>query len=279
MGISVEAMQAALDESISALLTAAALFIPRLLNALLILAVGWLLGRITAALVNRLLIRFNFNHLVGRSGLEMGLTQAGIKAEPAYIFSRLIFWLLFLSFILAAVDALGLSTAAEAIRQLLSYIPNLIGAILIIIGGGILARFLGQTTQALAAGAGLEFYRPLGSAVRYFLLILTFIIAVGQLGFDVTFLGDGLINLLMVIVAALGLAFAFGGRDVVRNILAGFYVKEIYQLGQRVQIQTYEGTLEAIGTLKTTIATTSGLVTLPNSLLINEVVTNRDLKE
>ena len=59
-------------------------------------------------------------------------------------------------------------------------------------------------------------------------------------------------------------------------MLAGIYAKEIYELGQVVRFQIYEGTLEAIGTFKATIATTEEMVTVPNSLLINEVVTSRN---
>jgi small-conductance mechanosensitive channel len=112
----------------------------------------------------------------------------------------------------------------------------------------------------------------LGQAVRYFAYALTFVLAVGQLGFKVEFLGDAVVNLLIVLIAALGLTFALSGRGIVRNLLAGFYSREIYALGQVIQVEGYRGTLEAIDTLKATLSTEEGLVTVPNCLLIDQVV-------
>jgi len=279
MGIDLQTIQSAISEALTSLLTTVTLFVPRLLNALILLLLGWLLARLASALVERLLSRLRFDHLLERAGLDQALVRADVHIQPSAVLARLVYWLLLLAFLLAAVDALGLQTAAEAIRELIAYIPNLIGAILVIIGGGLLARFFGQAAQTLAAGADLEFDRGLGSAVRYFLLALTFVLAAGQLGLDVSFLGGALANIIIVVIAALGLAFALGGRDLVRNMLAGIYAKEIYELGQVVRLQVYEGTLEAIGTFKATIASTEEMVTVPNSLLINEVVTSRNNKE
>jgi small-conductance mechanosensitive channel len=233
------------------------------------------LGRLGATLTRRLLTKLGFDRLLQRGGLDHLLLRAGVTVQPSDVLASLVYWLLLLTFLLAAVDALGLQTAAQAIRQLLGYIPNLIGAVLVIIGGGLLARFLGQVTQTLAAGAGLDFHQGLGTAARYFLLILTFILAAGQLGLDVSFLGGALANIVVVVIAALGLTFALGGRDLVKNLLAGLYVKEIYRLGQQIRLETYQGTLESIDTFKATIVTEDEVVTVPNSLLIDEVVASR----
>jgi small-conductance mechanosensitive channel len=270
-----QTIQAAINEALTSLLTIATLSLPRLLNALILLLLGWLLGRLGATLMRRLLTKLGFDRLLQRGGLDHLLLRTGVTVQPSDVLARLVYWLLLLTFLLAAVDALGLQTAAQAIRQLLGYIPNLIGAVLVIIGGGLLARFLGQVTQTLAAGAGLDFHQGLGTAARYFLLILTFILAAGQLGLDVSFLGGALANIVVVVIAALGLTFALGGRDLVKNLLAGLYVKEIYQLGQQIRLETYQGTLESIDTFKATIVTEDEVVTVPNSLLIEEVVASR----
>jgi hypothetical protein len=58
-----------------------------------------------------------------------------------------------------------------------------------------------------------------------------------------------------------------------RNLLAGFYAKELFEIGQRVNMDGYEGTLEAIGPLKAVIAVPEGRVTVPNSALMEERVT------
>jgi hypothetical protein len=65
---------------------------------------------------------------------------------------------------------------------------------------------------------------------------------------------------------------------VVSTVLAGFYSREIYVLGQVIQVGAYHGTLEAIDTLKATLSTEEGQITVPNSLLIEEVVVGNQRK-
>ena len=278
MGFSLEMLQVAIVQALTGLLTTVTLYLPRLVNAAILLLLGWVLGRLAAALLGRLLTRLNFDKLLEQSGLNQPLAQAGVELKPSRVLARLVYWLLLLTFLLAAVDALGLQTAAQAVRELLGYIPNLIGAVLVIIGGGLLARFLGQTAQTMAARANLDFHCALAQATRYFFLAITFALAAGQLGLNVSFLGGALANIIIVIVAAAGLAFALGGRDLLKNMLAGIYAKEIFELGQDIQVQTYRGTLESVGPLKAMIATDQGDVTVPNSLLIDEIVVSRPLQ-
>ena len=274
MDINIQALQDALNEALTSLLTAVTLYLPRVLNALILLLLGWFLARLFANLTRRLLMRLRFDQWLERGGLNQVLVRAEVYIQPTDVVTRLVYWLVLLAFILAAVDALGLQAVAGAIRELLGYIPNLIVAVLVIIGGGLLARFLGQATQTIAVGANLEFHKGLGTAVRYFVLAVTLVLAAGLLGLDVSFLGGALANIITVIIATLGLAFALGGRDLIRNMLAGIYAKEIYELGQPVRLQTYQGTLESIGTFKAMIAARDEVITVPNSLLINEVVTS-----
>jgi len=276
VGINLQTIQDALNEAFTNLITSVTLFLPRLLNAVILLFIGWLLARLVSTLVSRLLTRLKFDQLLDRGGLDQILERAEVHIRPVDVLARLSYWLILLAFVLAAVDALGLQAAAGAIRELLAYIPNLIGAVLVIVGGGLLARFLGQATQTLAVGANLDFHKGLGAIVRYFILALTFILAASLLGLDVSFLGGALANIVIVIVAAAGLTFALGGRDLVKNILSGIYAKEIYNLGDAVSFQNHEGTLESIGTFKTTITTPDNIITVPNSLLINEVVISRN---
>jgi len=249
-----------------------ALFFPRVLSALGLLLMGWLVGRLAAGILRRLAKRVGFERRLAGTGLPQAFEQAGLKVEISDVLVRLVFWLILLAFGLPAADALGLQAAADGLRTLIGYIPSLIGAILVFVGGIVLARLVGQATQAFAAGVGPGMARGLGQAVRYFLFTVTFVLAAGQLGFRVEFLGDAVVNLLTVSVAVLGLTFALSGRGIVRNLLAGFYAREIYVLGQAIQVEGYHGTLEAVDTLKATISTDEGQVTVPNCLLIEQVV-------
>lgn len=251
-------------------------FLPNLVGALIVLLIGWLLAWLAQRVARRLLTRLGFDRLSERAGVTDALARAGITKSPSRLVGRVIYWLLFLTFLMVAVESLGLTTAATALRALVAYLPRVVGAAIVLVGGALLGQFLGKGIQALAAGSGVEFHAALGRAVQYIVLAMAAILAVDQLGLNTTLLNNVLGNLLTVAGAALALAFALGSREAVRNLLAGFYAKDLFEIGQTVEVDGYKGTLEAIGPLKAAITTEEGNVTVPNSVLMDRCVTTTD---
>jgi small-conductance mechanosensitive channel len=76
-----------------------------------------------------------------------------------------------------------------------------------------------------------------------------------------------LTNLVTLMVGGLALAFGLGGRDVARNVLAGFYAREQFATGDTLLIDGEEGTLEGIGTLNTEIHVDEVRLIVPNTRL------------
>ena len=74
-------------------------------------------------------------------------------------------------------------------------------------------------------------------------------------------------------VLTLALAFGIGSRELARNIMAGFHAKEAFAVGDRLQVRGHTGTLVSVGTVKASLETENGLVSLPNTVLIDEEVT------
>jgi small-conductance mechanosensitive channel len=158
------------------------------------------------------------------------------------------------------------------LQGLIGFLPHLLAAALVLIVGSFLAQFLGRVSQATAAGMGIEFHQSLGQLVQVLLLVVTVILAVDQLGFNLTLLTETLTNLLTVVVAGLVLTFALGARGVAGNILAGYYAREQFSLGERVVIDDQEGTLEAIGPLNVEVAVGEDRIFIPNARMIESQV-------
>ncbi|MOA17344.1 Mechanosensitive ion channel [compost metagenome] len=75
---------------------------------------------------------------------------------------------------------------------------------------------------------------------------------------------------------ALALALGLGSREVVGQIIAGIYLRELYEVGQQIRVGEVEGVIEEIGTVKTILLTDDGeLVTLCNRLLLSRRVSSR----
>lgn len=75
-----------------------------------------------------------------------------------------------------------------------------------------------------------------------------------------------------IVIAGLVLAFAWGGREVARNVLAGHYVRENYRMGDHLAVDGYAGRVEEVGTLSSRLATEDGSVMVPNSRLVETSV-------
>jgi len=250
-----------------------AAFLPHLVGVLLVLLIGWLLAWLAQRVTRRVLARLGLDHLAERAGIADALTRAGVTMPASHLVGRIIYWLLLLTSLMIVVESLGLTAAAMALRALVAYLPHVLGAAIVLVGGALLGQFLGKGAQALAAGSGVEFHAALGRAVQYIVLVMAAILAVDQLGLNTTLLNDVLGNLLTVAGAGLALAFALGSREAVCNLLAGFYAKDLFEIGQTIKVDGHKGTLEAIGPLKAVLTTAEGSITVPNSTLMDKCVT------
>ncbi len=248
-------------------------WLPALLGALLWLIVGWLVARAAQFILASLLRRLGFDRISDRAGATQFLRNAGVDSTSSELLARVVYWIVLLIFLLAAADSLGLDGIVETLGALVGYLPSVLAAALILLLGSLLSRVAGDTVGALAIQAGVAGGQTLGQVVRYVLLIFVLILAIGQLGIETTLLTNVTTVIITATAFALALAFGIGSRDLARNIMAGMHAKEAFEPGQRIHIRSHSGDLVAIGTVKSTIQTEKGLVSLPNAALTEEEVT------
>ncbi len=265
-----------LRSAITQMFVGAVNYFPRLLTALLILLLGWVIGRVIATLVRRLAERVGLESILQRTGVSAGLEKAQIKQSGSELLARLIFWIIFLNFLLIGLESLGLQAAVIPLRELIAFLPRLLAAMVTLTAGMLLAQFLGKAAQATMEGVGIEFHEEVGQGVNLLLIVMVVVVVLEQLGIDATILITILTNTLTVVVAGLALAFGLGGREVARNVLAGYYIREQFQLGDRVMIDDEEGTLESIGTLNAEVQTKDGRLIVPNTRLTETAVKIKD---
>lgn len=248
-------------------------WLPNLLGALVLLLVGWLAARFVQFIVGGLLRRLRLDALTERVGIARLLSNAGLEPSASFLLARLAYWLILFVFVLAAAETLGLIGVAEMLNQLVIYLPNVLAAALILLLGSLIAQVIGDALGKMAAQAGVAAGTTLGQVIRYTLLVFAIILALNQLGIETGLLTIAASTLLIATALALALAFGFGSRDLARNIMAGFHARESFAKGQELSVRGHSGQLVNIGTVKSEIKTGKGLVSLPNSVLMEEEVT------
>jgi hypothetical protein len=251
-------------------------YVPRLVTAIIILLAGWLLAKFVATVVQRVGEKVRLEELLERTGIKAGLDKAQIATSGTELLGKLLYWIIFLNFILIALESLGLNAAVEPLRNLIAFLPRLLASLITLTAGVLLAQFLGKAAQAAMSGMGVEFHQEVGQGVNVLLIIMIVVVVLEQLGINASIMTDILTNVITIIVAGVALAFGLGGRDVARSVLAGYYAREQFEMGDLLIINGEEGILEAIGTLNSEIRVGNERLIVPNTTLTDTAVKVKD---
>src|SRR5919199_1147957 len=108
-------------------------FVPKLAAALLIILVGYLLAKVIASVLDKVLERVGFDRAVERGGIKQALAKS--KYDPSDIIAKLAFWLLFLVTLQIAFGVFGPNPISDLLQGLIAYLPNVFVAIVIIVVG------------------------------------------------------------------------------------------------------------------------------------------------
>jgi len=104
-------------------------------------------------------------------------------------------------------------------------------------------------------------------AVKYVVLIVGLVMALEELGLDVTTILEGL--------GIVGLALGFAAKDTLSNIIAGFFLfwDKPFVIGDLIEVSDEYGEVREITMRTTRIVTVDGkLVSIPNSVIVNSKI-------
>lgn len=194
-------------------------YIPRVLAALVLLLVGFIVARFVSKLLGKLVNMIEKDKRVTKAANSLGLTvdRASNVVELAAK------WSILLIFFSAAVDALGIAVLTETFKQLLGYVPNIFAAVVIAGFSFILANIVKDIVRQSLAHTQIKTYAFLPSAARIAVLIFGLPLAAAQLGLDLSIINDNLTVIVAGFMLALGLAFGLGGKEVAGRIVTDFY--------------------------------------------------------
>ena len=160
--------------------TSIATWLPGLMVAVALLIIGWLVALLSRWIVGGVLRRLGLDRLAERFGVIRTLNEMGLGNSLASLLGRFAYWLFLLIFILAAVESLGLGIVTEALSVLIGYLPNILAAALILLVGGLVARFVGDAVGAFALQSGISSGPFLGKTIQVAILVITVIITLDQ---------------------------------------------------------------------------------------------------
>jgi len=248
---------------------AIAVYLPNLIGALGILLLGWLGG----LLVRWVILRFGtgLDALMASLYRRTGRPPIRTRWNISRLVATLVFWIVLLLAFTGASDTLGLSALAQWLRNLAFYLPRLlIGGLTLFLGYA-----LGGLVRDLVAAAGqtygVKYTEYLGQLVSGLIIVLALLLALDQLGLDVTLLANLLVLAAAALFASVALAFGLGAGDAVRNILSAHYVRKLYRPGQRVRVQGLEGEIIELTPVAVVLDTADGSAVIPARIFSEQV--------
>jgi hypothetical protein len=190
-----------------------AIFLPKLLLALFVVLIGWLLAKAVRFAVQRGLRAVNFNVLTERAGTDNFLQQAGMRGDTTTLFGLLAFWVVILAALIIAFNGLGLTYITDLLQRAVLFTPKLLVAMLLVIFGSYCARFVGNAVQNYCVEAQIPDADILARLVRYLIMTLVVMIALSQVEIGGDIVQRTFLIILAGLMLALALAFGLGGKD------------------------------------------------------------------
>ncbi|GBD31687.1 hypothetical protein HRbin33_00646 [bacterium HR33] len=213
-------------DSLRSFLTQLAGYLPRLIGALVILLVGWIIARWIRVLVAKLLAAVRLDQATKKAGIDDMLRQGGIELTMSGVIAGLVYWLIVLVTLLAAIDSLGLAVASDVLNQVVLFLPNVVVAVLILIFGALFGNLIRGIVATYLAGAQIAGAKVIASIAHYAVLIFAVAVALVQLGIGRELVTSAFQIAFGAVCLALALAFGLGGREWAAKLLDKVFGKQ-----------------------------------------------------
>lgn len=215
-------MQQQIDVFVSSLTsfwTQLAGFVPQLLAALLLLFLGWLLANLLRSAVVRVLDTLKFDDLGQKTGIEAFLRQGNIPLTLSRLIANVIYWIVIMVVIVTVANSLGLTAVSHLFERVVFYLPNIIVAILVLVFGVMIARFINRLIFAYLNNMGVNGALTLSTLSEYAVIVFVFFVALEQLQIGTHLLVTAFTIGFGAIGLAFALAFGLGGREWAAGII------------------------------------------------------------
>jgi len=207
-----------LDESTVRVLSRLASLLPGMLALLVAVLFSALLAWLIAFALRRFLDSIQFDKQLERWGFT-GIAELSPQQSPALLVTRVVSWSIVLLGFVLGLGAFDATLTSQAALRLFGYLPNVLSALLVILVGSVVARYLARSVLIESVNMNLQYARLLSLGVKWMVMVVTIAMALENLQ-----IGSGIVHLAFAIlfggiVLALALAVGLGSKELVSRSL------------------------------------------------------------
>lgn len=229
--------------------------LPSYLIAIGIVVLGIFLAFIFKLVVKKLVTRLeDLFHFSSSS-------RNNIKLREFYAvtISRIVFWCIIIYCIDYAANLIQLQILINFFDRIIAFIPNLIAAIALILGGFLFSNYIRKSIPS--------FINSIASIMLQIVLIIFFILlGIEQLGLNINLISNLIIVSVAAVLGCITLALGLGGKTITANIIGIQYAKKHLSLGDKLIINNEESEIIEITSSDIVVKSTHGVTILPGKM-------------
>lgn len=194
-------------------------FLPNVLGALIVVLIGVIVAWAVKFVIVKGLSFIKIKKYTDAIGLDNVFTQ---KVEITSLLGDLAKWTIIIAFLIPAFQVLNLDSVNDIIFGIISYIPDVIKAVVAIVVGAIVADLASRVIRSTAATIGTHTADIAADVTRWAIMFFVFLAALQQLNILSQLASTLTIGVVAFLVIAGGLAFGLGGKDAAASVIQDF---------------------------------------------------------
>jgi len=212
---------------LSDLINVVIVYAPRVVLAVIALALGWLIGRLVGFLLSSVIGKMGWESAFRRTSVGRAILRSGYTSSS--FFAALGKGIVYMFAIISALNLLSIPFLTASVQAFLEYLPSLVEGVLILVAGLVFADWIGESVEK-GSFSTVQSYL-LGGLVRILLYFVSLTIALAQMKVDVTILYIFAQAFAWSLAIAIGIAFGWYLKDRVTPWLERMLIRESKKIG------------------------------------------------
>jgi len=246
-------------------------YLPQVLGAIIVLVIGWLGAKMLRGLTSKVLRVCGLVELSQKIKFNDLLAKIGISSSLDQIIGGLIYYMVLLIVLISASEILGFTVVLNTLNTFIAYLPHVLGAFLILIIALYLAKVIKEGIASASSSLNIAYAGALSAILEILIIGLGIVMALTELGLDMTIFTANITIIIAGIVLAMALSIGLGSRSIMSNVLARYYIAQLFHVGDKVSLAGKKGTIIKLTPVSVVIKTEDEeKLYIPNERIIEE---------
>ncbi len=256
-----------LSDTLERILSSAINFAPRLLGAIFIFLIGFILAKLISSFLKKILSKSGIDR-IGDKISDMDLVKSTkLSIKPSGFISKLTYYVVLLLFSIVAADVLAIEQVTQLLSDMIQLVPHLLVALIVLVLGLLLGETVKKVVHTTCKSVGIPAAGIIAEFAFFFVIVNALLIALKKASVPTDFLTDNLSIVLAGVVFAFSIGYGLASKTMMANFLASFYSKNKVKIGDQINIDGVSGIVVQIDNSSIVVDDNTQIIHFPLSKL------------